>query len=83
MTDRQIMRGETGLHWRTEDCDQWCVTAPDPFGKLARQLDTEHVYRTKTGRVLSAEDFEGLADEAEQGYDVEHLADREPRRGTE
>jgi hypothetical protein len=30
-------------------------------------------YRTKSGRILTEDDFEALADEAEQGYDIEHL----------
>lgn len=38
--------------------------------------DGRRVYRTKTGRALTAEDFEALADEAERGYDVEHLKER-------
>lgn len=36
-------------------------------------------YRTKTGRVLIDSDIEALADEAEQGYDVDTLKVR--RRG--
>ncbi len=32
--------------------------------------------QTKTGRVLTDADIEALADEAEQGYDVEHLKRR-------
>jgi hypothetical protein len=36
-------------------------------------------YTTKTGRVLTDADIEGLADEAEAGYDVEVLTNR--RRG--
>lgn len=32
--------------------------------------------KTKTGRVLTDEDFQALADEAEQGYDVSHLLNR-------
>jgi hypothetical protein len=39
---------------------------------------TKH-YRTKTGRDLTDSDIEALADEAEQGYDVETLKAR--RRG--
>ncbi len=41
-------------------------------------------YRTKTGRVLTDLDIEALADEAERGYDVEHLAKRpgRPRIGS-
>jgi hypothetical protein len=31
------------------------------------------LYRTKTGRILTDADLEALADEAERGYDVEHL----------
>lgn len=30
-------------------------------------------YQTKTGRILTDEDIEALADEAERGYDVSHL----------
>lgn len=41
--------------------------------------DEPRTYRTKTGRVLTDADIEALADEAEQGYDVEHLA-RKPGR---
>lgn len=42
---------------------------------------TEHTtnYRTKTGKVLTDSDIEALAEEAEQGYDVEPLKAR--RRG--
>lgn len=36
-------------------------------------------YRTKTGKVLTDSDIDALADEAEQGYDVEQLKAR--RRG--
>lgn len=36
--------------------------------------------KTKTGRVLTDEDIQALADEAEQGYDVSHLLNR---KGTE
>ena len=39
---------------------------------------TKH-YRTKTGKVLNDPDIEALADDAEQGYDVETLKAR--RRG--
>jgi len=35
-------------------------------------------YRTKTGRILTNEDIEALADEAERGYDVSELRRREP-----
>lgn len=36
-------------------------------------------YRTASGKVLNDADIEALADEAEQGYDVETL--KTPRRG--
>jgi metal-responsive CopG/Arc/MetJ family transcriptional regulator len=36
--------------------------------------DKPETYRTKTGRVLTDVDIQALADEAERGYDVEHLA---------
>lgn len=41
--------------------------------------DEPRTYRTKTGRILTEADVEALADEAEQGYDVEHLV-RKPGR---
>jgi Ribbon-helix-helix protein, copG family len=41
--------------------------------------DETKAYRTKTGRVLTDPEVEGMADEAEQGYDVEELKSR--RRG--
>jgi len=39
-------------------------------------------YRTKSGRVLTDAEIQKLADEAERGYDVEHLRDR-PRETVE
>jgi predicted HicB family RNase H-like nuclease len=41
--------------------------------------DEPRTYRTKTGRVLTDADIEALADEAERGYDVEHLAKKSGR----
>lgn len=41
-------------------------------------MTDEREYRTKSGRILTDEDFERLADEAEAGYDVAHLKPREP-----
>lgn len=35
--------------------------------------EDEKPLRTKTGRVLTDADIQALADEAERGYDVEHL----------
>lgn len=37
-------------------------------------------YTTKTGKVLTDADIEALADEAEKGYDVSHLAGAPDRR---
>lgn len=34
---------------------------------------------TKSGKVLTDEDIERLADEAERGYDIENLKERKPR----
>ncbi len=46
--------------------------------------DEPRTYRTKTGRVLNEVDIAALADEAERGYDVEHLPKRSgrPRLGS-
>jgi hypothetical protein len=38
--------------------------------------DKEEPYVTKTGKVLSDQEIEDLADEAEQGYDVSRLTAR-------
>lgn len=44
------------------------------------QRETEPpVYRTKTGKVLTDADLEALADEAERGYDVSHLIEKDKR----
>lgn len=40
-------------------------------------------YVTKTGKVLTEADIEALADEAERGYDVEHLRGKADRRGVD
>jgi uncharacterized protein (DUF4415 family) len=42
-------------------------------------VEKSRTYRTNTGKVLTDEDIEALADEAEGGYDVELLKTR--RRG--
>ncbi|HET6299156.1 MAG TPA: DEAD/DEAH box helicase family protein, partial [Kribbella sp.] len=46
--------------------------------------DEAHVYRTKTGRILTDADVQALADEAERGYDTEELSKRpgRPRLGS-
>jgi type I restriction enzyme R subunit len=46
--------------------------------------DEPRTYRTKTGRVFSDAEIEALADEAEQGYDINHLAKKpgRPRMGS-
>lgn len=36
---------------------------------------------TKSGRVLTPADFQALADEAERGYDIKHLVQREEDHG--
>lgn len=40
------------------------------------RMSDEGGYRTKTGHVLTDAEIEALADEAEQGYDIEHLRRR-------
>lgn len=40
------------------------------------QLEQQAHYHTKTGKVLTNEDIQALADEAERGYDVSHLKDK-------
>jgi type I restriction enzyme R subunit len=46
--------------------------------------DEPRTYRTKTGRVLTDADMQALADEAEPGYDVDHLVKKpgRPRIGS-
>lgn len=40
-------------------------------------------YTTKSGRVLTDEDIEKLADEAERGYDIEDVLKLHQQQGTE
>lgn len=48
-----------------------------PGASSPQMVGKNEVLRTKTGRELTNEDFEALADEAERGYDIEHLRPRE------
>jgi hypothetical protein len=43
-------------------------------------MTESELYRTKTGRILTEEELEELAAEAERGYDVEELAKQPHRR---
>jgi hypothetical protein len=47
------------------------------------RCDLTRHYHTKTGKVLTDEDIQALADEAERGYDVSHLKDKRDRRDDE
>ncbi len=44
-------------------------------------MSTESHGHTKSGAPLTDEVIEGLADEAEQGYEVEEILDRRGKRG--
>jgi hypothetical protein len=59
---------------------------PDDFyvarlDELKRRV--ERPFRTATGRVLSDEEIQALADEAEQGYDIDKLEPVTPERRAE
>jgi hypothetical protein len=43
--------------------------------RVASLEDVKHLH-TKTGKVLTDDDIQALADEAERGYDVSHLRER-------
>jgi hypothetical protein len=43
--------------------------------EIERNVNARH-YHTATGKVLTDESIQALADEAERGYDVSHLKDR-------
>lgn len=45
-------------------------------------MPDRNTFRTKTGRVLNHADLEALADQAEAGYDVGHLASQPLRART-
>jgi hypothetical protein len=60
-----VLENEAGDRWE-DDPSQWAPIE----GPLV----------TKTGKVLTDEDIEALADEAERGYDVSHLVDKPDRR---
>jgi len=58
------------------------VTARDeatmrPLARIRRWIRQHRgIYTTSTGKVLTDADIQALADEAERGYDVEHLRQR-------
>jgi hypothetical protein len=52
-----------------------CIT---PYNERMSETGEPGTYRTKTGRILTDEDLEALADEAERGYDPESLKRRDP-----
>lgn len=47
---------------------------------LGRKPKAQRTYRTTSGKVLTDDDVQSLADEAERGYDVEHLNERRTTR---
>jgi hypothetical protein len=49
------------------------------FSHPLARLRRKPVYRTKSGRILTDADIQALADEAERGYDVEHLLQQRGR----
>lgn len=51
-------------------------------GELGYVISLEAPLRTRTGRILTEDDIQRLAEEAELGYDVEHLLPRPPRPRT-
>ena len=57
-----------------EDPDRWLVIGPDRAGNLLARTMT-------TNRTLTDSEIEALADEAEAGYDVDHLVVRRNKRG--
>ena len=66
---------------RVYELEQKTVT-PDDSMAIAERLRAgdQTTYRTKTGKILTDADIEALADEAEAGYDVEHLKGKPLRR---
>jgi hypothetical protein len=51
-------------------------THAEIMGKQTQVLE-KLTYRTKTGKVLTDAEIQALADEAEAGYDVSHLKERD------
>ena len=48
------------------------------LSRLLARFRRQPVYRTKSGRILTDADIQALADEAERGYDVDHLLQSRP-----
>jgi len=83
-----IIRGRVALdddvasisitHTVCNDCGS-VVWDKDKHSEFHRTLSDSQHFHTKSGRVLSNEDIEALAEEAERGYDVSKLKKKPPR----
>lgn len=67
--------------WERREANWWRINdrlqiedGPHPQPIKAAEDDIMPPYRTKTGKWLTDEDIEALADEAERGYDVSQLS---------
>jgi|KBSMisStaDraftv2_1062788.scaffolds.fasta_scaffold173882_4 hypothetical protein len=66
---------ETHTEWH-ENAQLRMDTHAEIMGKQTQVLE-KLTYRTKTGKVLTDAEIQALADEAEAGYDVSHLKERD------
>lgn len=68
-------------HWEERDSGWWRVheslnIEDGPHRERPVMIQEGEVVRTKTGTVLTQEDLQRLADEAEGGYDVSRIRER-------
>lgn len=61
--------------------EQFFDLAVAAIGAYERAMEAIGALRTASGRLLSAEEIEALADEASRGYNVETLSPRPVRQG--
>ncbi len=83
--EKELHRQYAHLHhrgewFRAEGELAWCVPEVEHKPWSTPTSRGEAPYVTKTGKVLTTEDIEALADEAERGYDVSHLKGKPNRR---
>jgi hypothetical protein len=64
-----------------EDPDRWLVIGPDRAGNLLELVVLVDQRGEIVIRTLTDSEIEALADEAEAGYDIDHLVARRNKRG--
>lgn len=82
----QLLGGSRWSFQQLMGFQQWEIISTERDGEDVFVVEPVGGWMTRTGRVLTEADIEALADEAERGYDIDHLSgkggdDSEPQPG--